>query len=320
MTACALVPAAPAAAARQAIAHHSKSFALASRLLGRRLGDEAAIVYTWCRRVDDAIDAVDARHGREALARLERELALACAGVAVDAVTDAFGAIVRRRQIPRRYPTELLAGMRMDVEATRYDTLEQLFAYAWRVAGVVGLMMSHVFGVFDDDALVSAAHLGIAMQLTNVCRDVAEDWQRGRLYLPDDLLAAHGAPGLAGELGAGLPRSAHRAIALAVGDLLAVGDRYYLSGERGIPALPWRAALGVHAASRIYAAIGQRIRLAHHDVLAGRAVVPRAHKLAKVAGAATALALGAPGRWIRATRRRAAIPRRLLELGDVPRL
>jgi phytoene synthase len=321
VTTTALVPVAPAAVARHAIAHHSKSFALASRLLGRRLGDQAAVVYTWCRRVDDAVDLGSARDGAAELARLERELRQAYVGVAVDPVTDAFGAIARDRAIPLAYPRELLAGMRMDLDDTRYDTLEQLVTYAWRVAGVVGLMMAHVFGVFDDEALVPAAHLGIGMQLTNICRDVAEDWERGRLYLPDDLLAAHGARDLAGELGAPLPASAHRSVARAVADLLAIADRYYRSGERGLPALPWRAALGVRAASRVYAAIGTRIRRADHDVLAGRAVVPRAHKLAKVAGAAVHVALSAPARWVRATRdRRATTPRRLLELGDVPRL
>jgi len=321
VTATALVPVAPAALARQAIAHHSKSFALASRLLGRRLGNEAAVVYTWCRRVDDAIDGVPPRDGATELARLERELADVYAGVAVDPVTDAFGGIARAREIPRRYPTELLAGMRMDVEAVRYDTLEQLFSYAWRVAGVVGLMMAHVFGVADDDALVPAAHLGVAMQLTNICRDVAEDWERGRLYLPDDVLAAHGARGLAGELGNPLPASAHRPVSLAVADVLAVADRYYRSGQRGISELPWRAGLAVGAASRIYAAIGERIRGAGFEVLAGRAVVPQRHKLAKVVAAAARIALAAPSRLARTVRgRRAAIPRRVMELADVPRL
>ena len=321
MTATALVQVAPAAVARQAIAHHSKSFALASRLLGRRLGDEAAVVYTWCRRVDDAIDGITPRDGASELARLQRELADAYSGVAVDPVTDAFGAIARARKIPRRYPAELLAGMRMDVEGVGYDSLDQLFSYAWRVAGVVGLMMAHVFGVSDDDALVPAAHLGVAMQLTNICRDIAEDWQRGRLYLPDEVLATHGARGLAGELGHPLPASAHRPLALAVADVLAIADRYYRSGHRGISELPWRAALAVRAASRIYAAIGERIRLAGCDVLAGRAVVPHRHKLARVVGAAAHIALEAPFRVVRTARgRRAVIPRRVLELGDVPRL
>ena len=314
----ALVTTAPAVLARHTIARHSKSFALASRLLGKRLGDHAAVVYTWCRRADDAVDDAGEHDARAALLRLRGELDRAYAGGAVDPVTDAFGAIARTRQIPRTYPDQLLAGMEMDVDDTHYQTFDELRTYAWRVAGVVGLMMSHVFGVADDDALVAAAQLGIAMQLTNICRDVAEDWQRRRLYLPDDLLASHGASGLACELGGRLPAAARRPVAAAVAELLTIADRYYAAGERGIPALPWRAAIAVRAASRIYAAIGARIRAAGCDVLAGRAVVGSARKLVEVPAALGRIAASAPARWLRAARgRRVGIPRRVLELGDV---
>lgn len=315
----ALMRTASANVARATIAHHSKSFSLASRLLGPRLRDQTAIVYTWCRRADDAIDGDGAVAEYAAtLARLSRELDDAYAGVASDPVLAAFGDVVRERAIPRQYADELLAGMAMDAAGTRYATLDDVFTYCWRVAGVVGLMMSHVFGVSDDDALIHAAHLGIAMQLTNICRDVAEDWQRGRLYVPDELLAAHGAPALADERGRPMPPSAHQAIAGAVAELLALADRYYRSGDRGIRHLPWRAAVAVSAARRVYAAIGARIRRRGYDVLAGRAVVPRAQKLSLVAGSTLWMAIASPARiW---SRRRERVPERTLEVGDVPRL
>jgi phytoene desaturase len=320
MTSTALVARGPASIARATIAQRSRSFALASALLGRRARDRAAIVYTWCRRADDAVDTAGpgADHG-PTLARLRRELDDAYAGTATDPVLAVFGEVARARAIPRRYPEELLAGMAMDAAGTRYATLDDLLRYCWRVAGVVGLMMSHVFGVSDDGALPRAAHLGIAMQLTNICRDVAEDWERGRLYLPDELLAARGAGGLARELGASLPAAAHPAIAAAVADLLALADRYYRSGDRGVSALPWRAALAVRAARGVYSAIGGRIARAGHDVLAGRAVVPAHTRLARVAGAVGRLALSAPLRAARAIGGRAArVPRVTLELRDVP--
>ena len=277
----ALVATAPAALARRTIAHHSKSFALASSLLGRRLRDQTAVVYAWCRHVDDAIDE---RHGD--LATLSRELEAAYAGTARDPVLAAFGEVARARRIPRVYADELLAGMAMDVAGHRYRTVGDTLAYAYRVAGTVGLMMSHVFGVTDDDALVHAAHLGIAMQLTNICRDVAEDARRGRRYLPDELVARHGTRG-------------------AVDELLALADRYYASGDRGIPALPWRAAVAVGAARRIYAAIGPRI-----TDLETRAVVPTSTKLA----------LAARALLTRPRFTRPHIPQRTLELADVPTL
>lgn len=307
---------APAAAARATIAHHSKSFALASALLGRRVRDETAVVYTWCRRADDAVDSAGHDHAA-ALARLRRELDEVYAGTAQDPMLAAFADVVEARAIPRAYPEALLDGMAMDVAGTHYATLDDLLLYCWRVAGVVGLMMSHVFGVRRDAALRNAAHLGIAMQLTNICRDVAEDWQLGRLYLPDELLVHHGAGGLARALGGPLPPAARPALAGVVRALLALADRYYRSGDRGVSALPWRAALAVRAARGVYAAIGGRIARQRHDVLAGRAVVPTHAKLAHVVRAAGAIALSAPRRLL--TLRPARVPRVTLELCDVGR-
>lgn len=321
MTSTALVAAGPASVARATIAHHSKSFALASRLLGRRLHDQTAVIYTWCRRADDAVDSGPITAGAAAIAKLSSELDQAYAGTASDPVLAAFGAVAIERAIPRRYPEELLTGMAMDTGRAIYATVDDLITYAWRVAGVVGLMMTHVFGVSNDDALVHAAHLGIAMQLTNVCRDVAEDWDRGRLYLPDDLLAAHGATALAGELNGPLPPSARAPVAATVAEVLALADRYYHSGDRGMRALPWRAALAVRAARRIYAAIGGRIARTGYDVTAGRAMVSRGAKIAHALLAASTITIGAPVRIARALGGRATmIPHRTLELADVPRL
>lgn len=311
----ALVPVGPAAIARATIAHHSRSFALASRLLDRRTRDQTAVLYTYCRRADDAIDE-HPRSRRDQLAglqRLRRELDEVYEGDSCDPVLVAFAEITRDRAIPRRYPEELLTGIAMDAGNTRYARIADLHTYCFRVAGVVGLMLCHVFGVRDDDALVPAAQLGGAMQLTNICRDVAEDWARGRLYIPDELLAAHGAGGLADDLHAPLPRTAHAPLAAAIRELLALADRHYRAADRGIPALPWRAALAVRAARSIYAAIGDRILRTGCDVTAGRAVVPGRRKLALVVKAALASLASA---------RRSAgpvhIPARTLEAGDVP--
>lgn len=320
MTSVAVVPHAPAQLARATIAHHSKSFALASRLLGRRLRDQTAVVYTWCRRADDAVDELvnpDGARLDEALARLAGELDGAYAGTSADPVLAAFGEVAHARRIPRHYPDELLAGMAMDARDTRYASVDELRLYAWRVAGVVGLMMSHVFGVKDEAALVHAAHLGIAMQLTNICRDVAEDWERGRLYLPDELLARHGAAGLVGDLGGPLPTRARAPIANTVRELLAIADRYYRSGDRGVPSLPWRAAGAVMAARRVYAAIGQRLRRADCDVTAGRAVVTTGAKLGLVASALGRLAVSTPVRLVSSG---AHVPTLTLRFEDVPAL
>jgi 15-cis-phytoene synthase len=279
---------------RAVIAHHSKSFALASKLLPATARDDAAVLYAWCRRADDLVD-LDTPD-RSVIDMLSDELTDAYAGRASDPLLREFGRVVRRRGIPRTYPRELLAGMAMDLDDTQYETLEDLIVYAWRVAGVVGLMMTHVLGIDDDNALIPAAHLGIAMQLTNICRDVAEDLQRGRVYIPREL-ARGGAP---------------------VRELLAVADRYYKSADRGLIALPLRASFGVASARDIYSAIGSRIAAQDYDVNAGRAIVSPTRKVSGVMRAAWRTLVSLPRRAVRRGVHR--IPNRTLELSHVPRL
>jgi phytoene synthase len=158
-----------------------------------------------------------------------------------------------------------------------------------------------VFGVRDPRALGNANDLGIAMQLTNICRDVEEDFRRNRLYLPAHLLRAAGAPELAPPTG-DLAR-ARPALARVVRELLALADRYYASGDAGIPALPFRVALAVRSARLVYAAIGREIAKRNHDVLAGRAVVPWFRKLGLVLRAVG-------GELVSRLRRRIAPPER----------
>ncbi len=276
------------AASHRTLAQNSKSFALATRLLGRRDADRAAVIYAWCRRADDAVDLCAPVDAPAAVGRLRTELhglAEPEPVVAADPVLTAFGQVMRDVHIPVAYPRALLDGMAADATNRRYETLSDLYAYGYEVAGTVGLMMSHVFGVRDERALRQAVHLGIAMQLTNICRDVAEDWERGRLYLPDELCADVGMSGLRARLGepvAALPRAP---VAAAVKQLLAMATRFYRSGEQGISALPWRAGFAVRAASAIYASIGHRLARRGFDPLAGRVVVPTTHKLALVLAA-----------------------------------
>lgn len=286
------------AEARRVLAAKSKSFALAGRVLGGDARDRAAVVYAFCRRADDAIDLAPTGEHAAALARLRRELDAVYGGRPTgDAVLDAFGEVARACRIPREYPAELLAGLEMDAAGTRYGSLAELGVYCYRVAGTVGLMMCHVLGLRHDRALPRAVHLGIAMQLTNICRDVAEDWQLGRLYLPGDMLAEEGAPDLAGSLGGPFPPAARRPVARVVRRLLAQAECFYASADRGIFDLPPRAAFAVRIARLVYAAIGSELAGRGHDPMAGRAVVPTGKKLALVAlaGAGGAFALAARG-------------------------
>jgi len=159
------------------------------------------------------------------------------------------------------------------------------------------LMMCHVLGVKDARALKNAAHLGIAMQLTNICRDIAEDWRLGRLYLPLSMVQKYSPGALDGPRLGPLPQSLRAALTTVTKQLLAHADRFYRSGDAGIPALPWRAAFAVRAARSIYSAIGARILRPDYDAFTMRAVVPRSRKLSLVARAALATFLELPQRW-----------------------
>ena len=273
---------------REILEHNSKSFALASRLLPPRTRDRAAAVYAFCRRVDDAIDDAPAERHEAALAQLHVELDRIYAREPLDEpALAAFQAVARSCDLPRRYPAELIEGMAMDVRQTRYETLDELLLYCHRVAGVVGLMMCHVFGISRDSALRNAAHLGIAMQLTNICRDVEEDWRLGRLYLPAAMIEAAGGTHITTPVTGPFPSDPQTLAAMrsVTAQLLAQADRYYASADQGIAALPFRAGLAVRAARILYHAIGLVVAARGHDPLQGRAVVPTRQKLALVADA-----------------------------------
>jgi 15-cis-phytoene synthase len=303
-----------AAAARQVLAAKSKSFAFASRLLPAGQRDRAAVVYAYCRRADDAVDLVPPGERAGAAARLRRELdALYRGGRTGDATLDAFAEVAVECRIPQHYPSELVAGLEMDARGERYATLEALLHYCYRVAGTVGLMMCHVLGLRDERALVPAVHLGLAMQLTNICRDVHEDWLLGRLYLPEAMLDAAGARNLAGELGGRFPVRARGAVATVVAELLRHAGRYYRSADAGMAALPWRASLAVRTARLVYAGIGDRLAARAFDVLSGRAVVSGPAKLVLAARAGAAALGELPARAVHPAGAR--IPHRRVDFG-----
>jgi phytoene synthase len=267
------------AAARVALAAGSKSFALAAKLLPRDAAARAAVLYAWCRRTDDAVDdAATPAAAQLAVAVARHELELVYGDAPVDdRELAALREVIAGARIPRAYPDALLDGMARDAGGERYASLDQLLAYCFEVAGTVGLMMSHVLGVRDDRALRRAAHLGIAMQLTNICRDVDEDARRGRRYLPDWLDVRHA---------------------------LALADAFYRSGDAGISALPWRAGIAVRAARSIYARIGRVLARTGFDT-SRRAIVSTAMKLALAARAVASQLVRLP---LVAFRRRPRIP------------
>jgi len=264
------------AACRAAIRTGSLSFHAASRLLPARVRDPALVLYAFCRLADDAVDLTAAKPA--AVLSLRDRLDLAYAGRPLDAPADrAFAALVAAHDMPRALPDALLEGLAWDAAGRRCAVFADLCAYSARVAAAVGAMMCVLMGARERDVLARACDLGVAMQLTNIARDVGEDAREGRLYLPLDRLAEEGVDP-AGFLTDPQPTPAIRRL---VRRLLWEADRLYFRAEAGVAGLPADCRPGILAARHVYAAIGARIRAQGHDT-----VTPRAHRPAAQAGAA----------------------------------
>ena len=237
-----------------AIRQGSRSFHAASRLLPRAVRDPALALYAFCRLADDAVD--EQAEKAAAVLSLHERLDLAYAGRPRNAPADrAFAAIIEEFDMPRALPDALLEGLAWDAEGRRYATLSELRAYSARVASAVGAMMCVLMRVRDPHALARACDLGVAMQLTNIARDVGEDARARRMYLPLNWLAQAGIDPDA-YFADPLPSDPIRAM---VKRLLREADSLYARSEAGIPALPMAARPGIYAARHIYAGIGQAV-------------------------------------------------------------
>lgn len=268
------------AACRAVLRRNSRTFHAASLLLPRRVREPASVLYTFCRVADDAVDIAGGRGA--AIAALQQRLDRAYAGADDER---ALGAVLVRHGIPRLLPEQLLEGLAWDAEGRRYATLDGLLDYAARVAATVGAMMALLMGVRSSAALARACDLGLAMQLSNIARDVGEDAAAGRLYLPTDWL--HEA-GIDADRWLRAPRFSP-ALGSVVLRLVAEADRLYARAGAGVALLPLDCRPGIQAARKLYAAIGHEVARQGGDSTRRRAVVPGTRKAALLA-----LALASP--------------------------
>jgi len=260
----------------------SKSFHAASLLLPRRMRLPAAAVYAFCRVADDAIDEADPAAGGapaaliQLRARLDR---IYSADPGADLVDRAFHAVARSYGIPRAAPECLLEGFLWDAEGRAYEDIGQVQAYGVRVAATVGLMMTCLMRPdprWDRfHVLARAADLGVAMQLTNIARDVGEDARRGRIYLPAAWLREEG---IEPQALLADPRPSP-ALGRVVARLLDQADVLYARADAGIAMLPWDCRAAIRAARLIYAAIGPVIRRNGCDSVSQRAFTSPGTKL-----------------------------------------
>jgi phytoene synthase len=290
--------------AQQVTRNHAKSFFFASFLLFGMRRKAAFALYAFCRRLDDMVDVADGADSgavpeglAERLVRARRavaELFLETPELADPRMgppdTRASGGegpwdaaelaalhdCIRRFRVPEQPMQELISGMEMDLTKRRYDTWADLDLYCYRVAGVVGLMMAPMLGCSEEWALGPAADLGRAMQLTNILRDVKEDLDRDRVYLPLEELAAFGLS--VDDLRQGVVDERWRSFMRFQIDR---ARAYYARAAAGIPALTgFGCQRMVKLMGSIYGDILRVIEQRDYDVFSGRASVPGSRKLA----------------------------------------
>ena len=266
-----------------AIRDGSKSFHMASKLLPNDVRRAALALYAFCRQSDDLVDL--GSMGRSAIDELSRRLDLAYAGrPRPDPIDRAFSHVVQQYSIPKTLPAALIEGFDWDMNDRRYETLEDLLDYCARVAGTVGAMMAVVMGGRSARTLARATDLGLAMQLTNIARDVGEDARSGRLYLPRHWMRREG---IDPDAWGAAPMFDER-IARVVARLLDVAEDFYWRGEAGIGLLPGPCRPAIRAASRVYREIGREVSRAGFDSVGQRAVVSKRRKLCIAATCAMA--------------------------------
>lgn len=257
-----------------AIRDGSRSFHTASKVLPRRVREPALALYAFCRLADDAVDLHSDKSG--AVLALRDRLDLVYAGTPRDTSTDrAFAAMVEEFDMPRALPDALLEGLAWDALERRYQTFSDLVSYSARVASAVGVMMCVLMGVRDRHALARAADLGVAMQLTNIARDVGEDAHEGRLYLPLDWMED---AGLSPDAFLADPQPLPE-IEIMVQRLLKEAEHLYQRSEAGVRKLPLKCRVGILAARHIYAGIGTNLAEIGYQSMTTRAYTTRQTKM-----------------------------------------
>ena len=259
----------------QALAANGKSFNWARRFLGRRMGEDAATLYRFCRVLDDMADG-DIANGPQRLLTIRDDLA--ANRRATDPLLVNFLPFISAQNLSVPVIIALIDGLLKDQQPVAIHDARALCRYAYRVAGTVGLLMCQVLDCDDDLARAHAIDLGIAMQLTNIARDVLEDAEMNRRYVPGTWVGDAG-PGVILAAAGDPAGPVALDVRAAVSRLLSLADRFYASGAEGYRYLPWRAHMSIAIAAKVYRQIGVQLAGADFAWHEGRQVTSRGAKL-----------------------------------------
>jgi len=265
-----------AAGAREVLRRHGKSFWFASLFLPKDSAFDVARLYAFCRALDDLADDVADEPGTtSAVANLQAVRDDLRRGESSQPMVADFLELAHRFHLPLEAADYMLATFLEDATADTHIADEQhLLRYCYGVAGAVGLLMAPLLGATDMRASRPAIDLGLAMQMTNIARDVLEDAQNGRRYLPGSWVGNINAASIVTE------PSRRQSVGLAIERLLNLADVYYASAVCGFPFLPPRARRAIEIAGTVYREIGVRLRMDHFRWWLGRVYVPLQRKTA----------------------------------------
>ncbi len=266
-------------ACEQITRSHSRTFMMASGLLPRDKRHGARALYAFCRVCDNLVDAPqEDGDPREALERWRHQV-LHVQSASDDPVAVAWADTRIRYQIPWRYAEQLIAGVAQDVEKNRYQTFEELAEYCYGVASTVGLMAMHIIGFHDSQTIPYAIKLGVALQLTNILRDVGEDWRNNRLYLPQEELAQFDLD--EADVDAGVVDDRWRAL---MQFQIARTRQLFDEALPGVALLDKDGRFAITAAAQLYRFILDDIETHDYDVFRRRAHVTTWGKLSRLPG------------------------------------
>lgn len=264
--------------ARKQTKYYSKSFYFSARLLPEQKRWATYALYGFCRYADNLVDNPRNRSKEELLDELDflqREIKYAYrTGDSEHPVLKPFILVAKKYSIPSEYPLDLLKGMAMDLTEKRYQTFNELYLFCYRAAGVVGLMMTHVLGFRSEKTFQYAEKLGIAMQLTNILRDVQEDKEMGRIYLPLNEIRQFG---LSEE--DILDEKYHSRLNDFMKFQTSRAQKYYDEAHKGIALLEKNAQFAIYASAKIYNGILHKIEGRNFNPFSGRVYVSQKKKV-----------------------------------------
>ncbi len=264
-------------AAHAAFAHHAKSFRLAANFLPAENIDDIAVLYHFCRLVDDAVDEAPSK---DIATRNIKTLKAQVTGESTPTTEhQAFIKVQRRHQLPQHAIFALMEGCESDLDTVLVKDRHELAKYCYNVAGAVGELMCPLLGVSNPEATPYAIDLGLGMQITNICRDVLEDAERGRVYIPQTWLAQQNLT----HQSILSQRVSTQQIAPVIEQMLETAEACYRRAYIGCRYIPFRSRLGILIARRVYRAIGLKLKHKHQaNPFHGRTMLSKWEKIWQV--------------------------------------